>query len=136
MQAAHRLIYGFRFLDTLLYLGPYHERMASTHILLDVQCKQGEWGKEAEVSTLLNDAVVHAELKKVNETFHQFTPAGVTGVVLLSESHVCVHTWPETGKLAIDIFACGDPAKAERCSDALIKSLAPHTYVKKVVTRV
>jgi S-adenosylmethionine decarboxylase len=110
--------------------------MTSTHILLDIQCKPGAWGKEAEVAELLNNAVNHASLKKVNETYHQFSPAGVTGVVLLSESHVCVHTWPEQGKLAVDIFACGDPEKAERCSDMLIQSLAPHTYVKKVFKRV
>ncbi len=48
--------------------------------------------------------------------FHQFEPHGVSGVLVISESHFCVHTWPEHGYAAIDLFTCGprrlDPAPA------------------------
>jgi S-adenosylmethionine decarboxylase proenzyme len=43
----------------------------------------------------------------IGQQFHQFEPYGVTGFVLLAESHVSVHTWPEEGLAAIDIFTCG-----------------------------
>ena len=44
----------------------------------------------------------------VGQTFHQFSPQGVTGVVAIAESHVWIHTWPEYEYAAVDIFTCGD----------------------------
>lgn len=44
----------------------------------------------------------------VAEVFHPFAPHGVTGVVLLQESHFSIHTWPETGYAAVDFYTCGD----------------------------
>jgi len=40
--------------------------------------------------------------------FHKFSPQGVSGVVVISESHLAVHTWPELGYAAVDVFTCGD----------------------------
>ena len=40
--------------------------------------------------------------------FHEFEPQGVTGVIVLSESHLSIHTWPETGYAAVDFYTCGD----------------------------
>ena len=51
----------------------------------------------------------------VGESFHKFRPLGVTGVLAIAESHVCIHTWPEYGYAAVDVFTCGigfDPDKA------------------------
>ncbi len=53
----------------------------------------------------------------IGESFHQFDPIGVTGVVAIAESHLCIHTWPEFGYAAVDIFTCGEafaPRKAAR----------------------
>jgi S-adenosylmethionine decarboxylase len=58
----------------------------------------------------------------VNSSFHRFLPYGVSGVVVISESHLTIHTWPEYGYAAVDLFTCGDhvdPWKA-------------FTYLKKV----
>jgi|TARA_R110002126_G_scaffold177321_2_gene326234 S-adenosylmethionine decarboxylase len=44
----------------------------------------------------------------LNDHFHQFQPIGVSGVVLIAESHISVHTWPENGFAAMDIFTCGN----------------------------
>jgi S-adenosylmethionine decarboxylase proenzyme len=43
----------------------------------------------------------------VGDTFHRFSPQGVSGSVVIAESHLSVHTWPETGYVAIDIYTCG-----------------------------
>jgi S-adenosylmethionine decarboxylase len=43
----------------------------------------------------------------VGEVFHQFSPSGVSGVVVIAESHLSIHTWPETRYVAIDIYTCG-----------------------------
>ena len=45
---------------------------------------------------------------KIESVFHQFNPHGVSGVVVIAESHFTIHTWPEYGYCAIDIFTCGD----------------------------
>lgn len=46
-----------------------------------------------------------AEVREV--AFHKFSPQGVSGVVIISESHLSIHTWPELGYAAIDVFTCG-----------------------------
>lgn len=43
----------------------------------------------------------------VGEVFHQFAPQGVSGTIVIAESHMSVHTWPENGYAAVDIFTCG-----------------------------
>jgi len=47
-----------------------------------------------------------AEVREV--AFHKFSPQGVSGVVVISESHLTIHTWPELGYAAVDVFTCGD----------------------------
>jgi len=47
-----------------------------------------------------------AEIREV--AFHRFSPQGVSGMVIISESHLAVHTWPEFGYAAVDVFTCGD----------------------------
>ncbi len=44
----------------------------------------------------------------INSTFHHFSPIGVSGVVVIEESHLAIHSWPEFGYAAIDVFTCGD----------------------------
>jgi len=60
------------------------------------------------VESLMVEAalVAGAEVREV--AFHQFSPQGVSGVVVISESHLTIHTWPELGYAAIDVFTCGD----------------------------
>lgn len=55
----------------------------------------------------------------VGSRFRRFAPQGITGVVLLAESHVTVHTWPELGFAAFDVFTCGDGGLSARVADGL-----------------
>ena len=52
----------------------------------------------------------------IGHAFHQFSPQGVTGVVIIAESHICIHTWPEHGYAAVDIFTCGDISRLEEAT--------------------
>ena len=64
----------------------------------------------------------------VGESFHQFHPIGVTGVLAISESHICIHTWPELGYAAADVFTCGtsfDPRKAAQILIERLRSKEP-----------
>ena len=56
--------------------------------------------------------VARCEIREV--AFHRFSPAGVSGVVVLAESHLAIHTWPELGYAAVDVYTCGDKAEPGR----------------------
>jgi S-adenosylmethionine decarboxylase len=55
----------------------------------------------------MHDAAVSAGATILEERFHSFKPQGVSGVVIIAESHLTIHTWPEYGYAAVDIFTCG-----------------------------
>jgi S-adenosylmethionine decarboxylase len=89
-------------------------RFAGTHLLIDI------WGASRLDEPELIDETLRAGALAAGATilhshFHHFTPnGGVSGVVVLAESHISIHTWPERGFAALDIFMCGDcnPYKA------------------------
>ena len=101
-----------------------------THWLID--CHGVDAAKLADpalLETLLTGAATAAGARVLFHHFHRFGDrAGVTGVVLLAESHITIHTWPEHGFAAIDLFLCGatDPARATACIEA---GLAPTRIV-------
>ena len=59
----------------------------------------------------------------LSESFHQFYPQGVTGIVAIAESHLCIHTWPEYGYAAADIFTCGTSIKPQEAAQYIIDQL-------------
>ena len=59
----------------------------------------------------------------IGQSFHQFSPQGVTGVVAIAESHLCIHTWPEYGYAAVDIFTCGENFQARKAAEMVVLSL-------------
>lgn len=91
-------------------------------------------------------AVSAVGLQAVGERFHAFEPAdgheqaGVTGVVLLAESHLAVHTWPERGVVTLDVFVCnllGDNAQAAQgLLDTLVQGFAPKRQSRQAIRRV
>jgi len=68
----------------------------------------------AYLLSLLRQAAVTTKLNPLSEQSHQFEPMGFTGILLLSESHIAIHTWPEKRLAMVDFFTCGgqDPQKA------------------------
>ena len=75
-------------------------------------------------------AVESAGLRRVNQLFHAFAPgSGVTGVVLLAESHIAVHTWPEMAGVTLDVYVCNygsdNSARARALFDALSAAFMP-----------
>ena len=73
-------------------------------------------------STLLA-AANEAGATVLGESFHRFNPHGISGVVIIAESHLFIHTWPEYGYAAADIFTCGDTVKPEKAAEILISKL-------------
>ena len=69
----------------------------------------------------------------VHEYFHQFNPWGVTGFLLLAESHISVHTWVDEGFAAFDIFTCG-PMNTDKVLEVIRDGLKPkHASVRRIV---
>lgn len=80
-----------------------------THLLADMAgIAPGLLVDCTKIEQLLRDAATAAGAQVLHSHFHSFGPGlGVTGVVLLAESHISIHTWPENGFAAADIFMCG-----------------------------
>lgn len=61
-----------------------------------------------KVESMMVNAALEAGAEVREFVFHKFSPQGVSGVVVISESHLAIHTWPELGYAAVDVFTCGD----------------------------
>ncbi len=71
------------------------------------------------VKTAMLDAVKAANATLLNIYVHTFSPQGVTGVAVLSESHLSIHTWPEYGYAAADVFTCGETTQPKAAAEVL-----------------
>lgn len=114
------------------------------HVLANFfACPEPLLTRKETIAELLAEVVREAELRPLKQEFHQFEPAGVTGFVLLAESHLSIHTWPEHRSMAVDIFCCflGPGGKqqaldkADRAFQALTERFAPEKVSKQVVMR-
>ncbi|MCH7828893.1 adenosylmethionine decarboxylase [Patescibacteria group bacterium] len=97
---------------------------AGTHVVADFwNGKVIEDKKELE--QLLLGAAKAANSKPLQISIYKFAPQGITGVVLLAESHIALHTWPEINYIAIDIFTCGMEARPKDALSYFEKHLHP-----------
>jgi len=80
---------------------------------------------EARLRELLVEAARRAGGKIIGVLFHKFEPQGVTGVVAIAESHISIHTWPEFGYAAMDIFTCGSHVDPWRAFELAREELKP-----------
>jgi len=69
------------------------------------------------------EAAKVARCHVIKDVFHKFSPHGVSGVVVVSESHLAIHTWPEHGYAAVDLFTCGDQGDPWVAYEYLAKGL-------------
>ncbi|MBI4824409.1 MAG: adenosylmethionine decarboxylase [Nitrospirae bacterium] len=93
-----------------------------THLLIELKECNAEILKNLdEVRDALVSAAKEATATIIDVSFHEFSPFGVSGMVVIAESHISIHTWPEYSYAAADIFTCGDTIKPEIAADYLIK---------------
>lgn len=82
------------------------------HIIVELSgCLEETINDLSKVEALMNEAAKKANATIIKSVFHKFSPVGVSGVVVISESHLSIHTWPELGYAAIDIYTCGSNTK-------------------------
>ncbi|SMC24121.1 S-adenosylmethionine decarboxylase [Desulfacinum hydrothermale DSM 13146] len=79
------------------------------HLIVELyDCDHDLINQVSSVEKILVEAVAISKATIVQPVFHQFSPHGVSGAVIIAESHFSIHTWPEYGYCALDIFTCGD----------------------------
>ena len=94
------------------------------HLLIEFRgCEGPVLNDSSALQALMERAVVAAQATIVNSVFHTFAPQGVTGVVVVEESHFSVHTWPEHGYVAVDVYTCGE-CHPQRAREVLREGLA------------
>ncbi len=93
--------------DTVGFQRNEHIEFAGVHLLVDVKNAKN-LDNEDFIEKSLRAAALDAKATILHSHMHKFSPQGVSGVIVLSESHISIHTWPEKNFAAIDIFMCGD----------------------------
>lgn len=108
-----------------------------THCLLELyDCPAILLNDRCLIEQLLTDAAQIARSTLLTLTSQAFQPQGVTALALLAESHISIHTWPETGYAAVDVFTCGQHTRPEAACDYLIKQLqAQHNSLTTLLRR-
>ncbi len=95
-----------------------------THVLLELRdCDPELLDDLSYIRQELLRAASAVDAHVVGESFHQFTPQGVTGILSIAESHISIHTWPEHRYAAADVFTCGDGTMPERAAALIIDAL-------------
>lgn len=75
------------------------------------------------VKASMVEAAKRAQATIVDVVFHEFNPVGISGVVVIAESHLAIHTWPEHRYAAVDVFSCGEVLQPELAADYLVEQL-------------
>jgi spermidine synthase len=112
--------------------------------LFDCGCSAGLFTDLATLSTLCRDATIDSGLTIVDEKYHVFPewqgePGGITGAVLLAESHLAIHTWPERRGVTLDVYVCNftadNESKAQQLFDTLMLAFRPKSQVVHRIVR-
>ncbi len=93
-----------------------------THLLVELrECSTKILGNLKKIQDVLTTAAKVADATIVEATFHKFSPLGISGMIVIAESHLSIHTWPEYEYAAVDIFTCGNVLKPEKAVAYLIE---------------
>ena len=97
-----------------------------THIIIDF------WDVDSDLlnsEDYVRDAMVEAASQSkatlLHSYFHKFEPSGITGMLVIAESHLSIHTWPQKGYASVDIYTCGDDCFPEEAERVLKEKFAP-----------
>lgn len=94
-----------------------------THLLVELKdCQDLRLNDVAFVRQAMLEAALEAKATIIDDRFHEFSPFGVSGVVVIAESHLAIHTWPEYKYAAVDVFTCGETLKPEVAALFLAKA--------------
>lgn len=119
-----------------LPLRPEEQPSLGSHLLIELYgCENRSLEEEVTVAAAMKEAAYRSEATVVADSFHEFKPWGVSGAVIIQESHYTIHTWPEHGYAAIDLFYCGGTVKVTKAVEVLRERFQPQRIKFLVVRR-
>ena len=106
------------------------------HLLIELgQCDPEILDNTGELRKILYRVSRESKMTPLKDSFHKFVPQGVSGVVLLAESHVSIHTWPELGYAAVDFFTCNTSTDMNSVVEAFVRTFNPGSYKSTILER-
>ncbi len=107
-----------------------------SHLLIELfGCESGFLQYEETVGQIMNQAAVESKATVVAQSFHEFKPFGVSGAVIIQESHYTIHTWPEHQYAAVDLFYCGGTVEVTKAVQVLQQRFQPDRIKFLIVRR-
>lgn len=95
-----------------------------THLLVELKnCNSKILNDLKKIEEILVTAAKEAKATIIESRFHKFSPFGISGVVVIAESHLTIHTWPEYGYAAVDIFTCGETLQPSVAASYIVAKL-------------
>lgn len=98
-------------------------------------CRTSNFDDLEWIQKTLVDAALQARATIINVVFHKFNPIGISGVVVIAESHLAIHTWPEHKYAAVDVFTCGDLLDGNLAISHIAERFESLRYVVKKIDR-
>lgn len=124
-------------MDTLLITTsmPKNKKPFGMHYIIELAgCDSKKLKYLATVEKVFMEAARRSKATIIDHFFHQFSPFGVSGLISISESHFTIHTWPEAGYAAIDIFSCSNKMNIELAISIMEKKFsAKKVKIKKII---
>lgn len=106
------------------------------HLLMELEgCDRSVLNDVDALREALLTAANLAGATVLGDSFHRFSPHGISGVVVIAESHLFVHTWPEYGYAAADIFTCGTSVQPEVAAEKLVELLGAEEHTVMEIER-
>lgn len=110
---------------------PSYSSPVGQHILLDLYDCKNCLDNVSSIEAIMLNAAKHSGATIVDTRFHEFSPQGVSGMVIIKESHFSIHTWPEHNFASVDIYTCGESIDFEKAVNWLKKELQSENSVQK-----
>ncbi len=105
------------------------------HLLIDFYDCQLDLSDKEFVEDSLGKSAKESGATIVSQHFHKFNPFGISGVIIIEESHFTVHTWPEHKFASVDFYTCGDTINFEQAVNVLKKAFGAQRIIKKQFER-
>ncbi|HJX13121.1 MAG TPA: adenosylmethionine decarboxylase [Dehalococcoidales bacterium] len=106
------------------------------HLLIELQdCNEEALNDLGYLRDAMLTAARECGAVVLGDSFHRFSPQGVSGVVVIAESHLSIHTWPEFGYAAVDVFTCGTTVRPEKAAEVLIEKLGARHHSQMEIPR-
>lgn len=106
------------------------------HFILEMwDCNREIVNDAGKIMQILSEAVNDAGATIIKQFYHEFTPPGITGVAILAESHISIHTWPKEGYVAVDLFTCGTQTDPKLAEKRLLEGFEPNDFTSVELKR-